>query len=91
MEYFASLASNNFEFYAINERTIILSFARFKLILGGLQIDNMLPLSLMPVLLAPEQMGDVHHPVFKMTITMHNEDTDGIKVFPYVYLRVCFI
>ncbi|XP_021892866.1 uncharacterized protein LOC110810873 isoform X2 [Carica papaya] len=62
--------------------------SRFKLILGGLQIDNMLPLSLMPVLLAPEQMGDVHHPVFKMTITMHNEDTDGIKVFPYVYLRV---
>lgn len=61
---------------------------RFKLIFGHLQLDNQLPLTLMPVLLAPEQPVDVHHPVFKMTVTMCNENTDGIQVYPYVYIRV---
>lgn len=45
----------------------------------------------MPVLLAPEQTSDVQHPVFKMTITMQNENKDGIQVYPYVYIRVCFV
>lgn len=62
--------------------------SRFKIILGHLQIDNQLPLTLMPVLLAPEQISDIHHPVFKMTITMCNENTDGTQVYPYVYIRV---
>ncbi|KAK6251014.1 hypothetical protein SCA6_005019 [Theobroma cacao] len=62
--------------------------SRFKLIMGHLQIDNQLPLTLMPVLLAPEQMSDIHHPVCKMTITMQNANTDGIQVYPYVYIRV---
>ncbi|OMP08179.1 Vacuolar protein sorting-associated protein 62 [Corchorus olitorius] len=62
--------------------------SRFKLIFGHLQIDNQLPLTLMPVLLAPEQMSDLHHPVFKMTITMRNANADGIQVYPYVYIRV---
>ncbi|KAK9266873.1 hypothetical protein L1049_027132 [Liquidambar formosana] len=62
--------------------------SRFKLILGHLQLDNQLPLTLMPVLLAPEQTMDMHHPVFKMTITIRNENTDGIQVYPYVYIRV---
>lgn len=62
--------------------------ARFKLILGHLQLDNQLPLTLMPVLLAPEMNSDLHHPVFKMTITMRNENIDGILVYPYVYIRV---
>ncbi|XWS38677.1 hypothetical protein CRYUN_Cryun19dG0151500 [Craigia yunnanensis] len=62
--------------------------SRFKLILGHLQIDNQLRLTVMPVLLAPEQMSDIHHPVFKVTITMRNANTDGIQVYPYVYIRV---
>ncbi|XP_052881690.1 uncharacterized protein LOC108482794 [Gossypium arboreum] len=62
--------------------------SRFKLILGYLQMDNQLPLTLMPVLLAPEKMSDIRHPVFKMTITMQNATTDGIQVYPYVYIRV---
>ncbi|EEF45057.1 vacuolar protein sorting-associated protein, putative [Ricinus communis] len=62
--------------------------SRFKLILGYLQLDNQLPLTLMPVLLAPEQITDMHNPVFKMTITQHNENADGILVYPYVYVRV---
>ncbi|GAV77402.1 PH domain-containing protein/DUF946 domain-containing protein/DUF1162 domain-containing protein/Chorein_N domain-containing protein, partial [Cephalotus follicularis] len=62
--------------------------SRFKLILGHLQLDNQLPLTLMPVLLAPEQPTDVHHPVFKMTLTVRNENTEGVQVYPYVYIRV---
>lgn len=62
--------------------------SRFKVILGNLQIDNQLPLTLMPVLLAPDNTGDSHQPVLKMTITMCNEETDGIQVYPYVYVRV---
>lgn len=62
--------------------------SRFKIILGRLQIDNQLPLTLMPVLLAPDNTGDSRQPVLKMTITMCNEETDGIQVYPYVYVRV---
>nr|AFN89138.1 vacuolar protein sorting 13 [Mesembryanthemum crystallinum] len=61
--------------------------SRFKLILGYLQVDNQLPLTVMPVLLAPEQT-DMQQPVFKMTLTMRNENTDGIQVYPHVYIRV---
>lgn len=64
---------------------------RFKVILGHLQIDNQLPLTLMPVILAPDNTGDSHQPVLKMTITMCNEETDGIQVYPYVYVRVCIL
>ncbi|KAL8266737.1 hypothetical protein R6Q59_004081 [Mikania micrantha] len=62
--------------------------SRFKLILGHLQLDNQLPLTLMPVLLAPEEASDTNHPVFKMTITISNENADGVHVYPYVYIRV---
>ncbi|MQL75897.1 hypothetical protein Taro_008256 [Colocasia esculenta] len=62
--------------------------SRFKLIMGQLQLDNQLPLTVMPVLLMPERMGDTCHPVFKTTITMSNENIDGIQVYPYVYVRV---
>ncbi|KAI3453469.1 hypothetical protein Pfo_010132 [Paulownia fortunei] len=62
--------------------------SRFKLILGYMQLDNQLPLTVMPVLLAPEQIPDVHHPVFKMTITVRNENLDGLQIYPYVYIRV---
>ncbi|CAI9095544.1 OLC1v1031527C1 [Oldenlandia corymbosa var. corymbosa] len=62
--------------------------SRFKLILGYLQVDNQLPLTVMPVLLAPEQMSDINHPVFKMTLTVSNKSLDGIQIYPYVYIRV---
>ncbi|KAJ8763967.1 hypothetical protein K2173_003749 [Erythroxylum novogranatense] len=62
--------------------------SRLKIILGHLQLDNQLPLTLMPVLLTPDQIKDMNHPVFKMTITMRNENTDGIQVYPYIYIRV---
>ncbi|WOL09557.1 hypothetical protein Cni_G18310 [Canna indica] len=62
--------------------------SRFKLIFGYLQLDNQLPLTLMPVLLAPEDMPDRNHPVFKTTIMKSNETSDGTQVYPYIYVRV---
>ncbi|KAL6543919.1 hypothetical protein OROGR_010416 [Orobanche gracilis] len=62
--------------------------SRFKLILGYMQLDNQLPLTVMPVLLTPEQTPDVHHPVFKMTVTIHNENLDDLQIYPYIYIRV---
>ncbi|KAJ4957745.1 hypothetical protein NE237_024856 [Protea cynaroides] len=62
--------------------------SRFKLIFDYLQLDNQFPLTVMPVLLAPEQTADMQHPVFKMTITMNNENTDGTLVYPYIYIWV---
>ncbi|GAB2273667.1 hypothetical protein Dimus_008449 [Dionaea muscipula] len=62
--------------------------SRFKLIVGHLQLDNQLPLALMPVLLAPEQMADTLHPVLKISLTIHNDNIDGILVYPSVYIRV---
>ncbi|PIN17888.1 hypothetical protein CDL12_09445 [Handroanthus impetiginosus] len=62
--------------------------SRFKLVLGYMQLDNQLPLTVMPVLLAPEQAPDVYHPVFKMTVTARNENLDGLQIYPYVYIRV---
>lgn len=53
-----------------------------------MQLDNQLPLTVMPVLLAPEQTPDMHHPVLKMTLTIRNEDLDGLQIYPYVYIRV---
>ncbi|XP_039123130.1 uncharacterized protein LOC120259563 isoform X5 [Dioscorea cayenensis subsp. rotundata] len=61
---------------------------RFKLIIGRLQVDNQLPLTPVPVLLAPEDIPDINHPVFKATVTMNKENIDGIEVYPYVYIRV---
>ncbi|KAG0473021.1 hypothetical protein HPP92_014878 [Vanilla planifolia] len=62
--------------------------SRFKLIVGKLQLDNQLPLTIMPVLLAPEDMPDLNHPVFKATVTLSNDNIDGTQIFPYVYVRV---
>ncbi|XP_042394059.1 uncharacterized protein LOC121984930 isoform X2 [Zingiber officinale] len=62
--------------------------SRFKLIFGYLQLDNQLPLTVMPVLLAPEDMPDRKHPVFKTTIMKRNETSDGTQIYPYIYVRV---
>ncbi|XP_073352999.1 uncharacterized protein [Aegilops tauschii subsp. strangulata] len=62
--------------------------SRFKLIIGQLQLDNQLPLSIMPVVLATESMPDSNHPVFKANIAVSNVTSNGIQVYPHVYIRV---
>jgi hypothetical protein len=67
-----------------------LAYVRFKLLIGHLQLDNELPLTVMPVLLAPEEAPDLNCPVFKANIAIRNEMADGTEVYPFVYLRVNF-
>ncbi|KAL6642664.1 hypothetical protein ACP70R_020845 [Stipagrostis hirtigluma subsp. patula] len=62
--------------------------SRFKLILGQLQLDNQLPLSTMPVVLATESRPDSNRPVFKANIAVSNMISNGIQVYPHVYIRV---
>uniref|UniRef100_A0A0E0R2L4 PH domain-containing protein n=1 Tax=Oryza rufipogon TaxID=4529 RepID=A0A0E0R2L4_ORYRU len=62
--------------------------SRFKLIIGHMQLDNQLPLSIMPVALATESMPDSNHPVFKANIAVSNVTSNGIQVYPHVYIRV---
>eukprot|EP01018_Ginkgo_biloba_P007916 Gb_35998 [translate_table: standard] len=62
--------------------------SRLKLLLGYLQLDNQLPLTHMPVLLAPELPLDLQYPVFKMTFTMSNDTVEGTQVYPYVGIQV---
>ncbi|KAF8689392.1 hypothetical protein HU200_041935 [Digitaria exilis] len=62
--------------------------SRFKLILGQLQLDNQLPLSTMPVVLATESRPDSNRPVFKANIAVSNVTSNGIQVYPHVYIRV---
>ncbi|XP_057872719.2 uncharacterized protein LOC131078906 isoform X2 [Cryptomeria japonica] len=62
--------------------------SRLKLLLGYLQLDNQLPLTNMPVLLAPEIPVDLQHPILKMNFTMSNENFDGTQLYPYIGIRV---
>uniref|UniRef100_J3N503 PH domain-containing protein n=1 Tax=Oryza brachyantha TaxID=4533 RepID=J3N503_ORYBR len=62
--------------------------SRFKLIIGHMQLDNQLPLSIMPVAFATESIPDPNHPVFKANIAVSNVTSNGIQVYPHVYIRV---
>ena len=68
-----------------------ITFCRFKLILGQLQLDNQLPLSTMPVVLATESKPDSNRPVFKANIAVSNVTSNGIQVYPHVYIRVMLL
>lgn len=56
-----------------------------------MQLDNQLPLSIMPVALATESMPDSNHPVFKANIAVSNVTSNGIQVYPHVYIRVMLL
>lgn len=70
---------------------IYITFCRFKLILGQLQLDNQLPLSTMPVVLATESRPDSNRPVFKANVAVSNVTSNGIQVYPHVYIRVMLL
>jgi hypothetical protein len=45
----------------------------------------------MPVVFATESMPDSNHPVFKANIAVSNVASNGIQVYPHVYIRVIFV
>jgi vacuolar protein sorting-associated protein 13A/C len=42
----------------------------------------------MPVILATESRPDLNRPVFKANIAVSNVTSNGIQVYPHVYIRV---
>lgn len=53
---------------------------------GYMQIDNQLPLTPMPVLLAPElHEGDF---VIKIVASMKADSNEAIRVYPYLGVKV---
>lgn len=57
--------------------------------MGYLQVDNTLPLTPMPVLLAPE-IHEVEGNVIKATASMKADTGEAAQVYPYLGLQVRF-
>jgi hypothetical protein len=89
--FIASYFTNHGIFCSKSSLLIHTAFFRFKLILGRLQLDNQLPLSTMPVILATEGRPDSNRPVFKANIAVGNVTSNGIQVYPHVYIRVMLL
>lgn len=62
---------------------------RFKLRMRGIQVDNQLPLSPMPVLFRPQKLGDEDvDTIFKFSMTMQSNGSMDLCVYPYIGLHV---
>ncbi|CAM6084054.1 unnamed protein product [Calypogeia fissa] len=62
--------------------------SRFKVRIGYLQLDNQLPLSWMPVLLAPERRDEAKEFLMKMSLVMYDDNAETRQVYDYVGLQV---
>lgn len=58
--------------------------SRFKLRIRGIQVDNQLPLTLMPVLFRPQRVGGETDYFLKLSITMQSNGSLDFCVYPYI-------
>jgi vacuolar protein sorting-associated protein 13A/C len=65
---------------------------RFKLLLGNLQLDNQLPMTVLPVLFAPEGNHDLANPVLQISFEVcgSNSETTA-EVYPYIRVEVMLL
>lgn len=54
----------------------------------GIQVDNQLPLTPMPVLLRPQKSGEDNDYVLKFSVTMQEIGSLDLSVYPYIGLHV---
>ncbi|KDP27978.1 hypothetical protein JCGZ_19058 [Jatropha curcas] len=59
-------------------------FSRFKLRMHGIQVDNQLPLTPMPVLLRPQKVGDEADYILKFSMTLQSNGSLDLCVYPYI-------
>ncbi|PON64877.1 Phosphatidylinositol-4, 5-bisphosphate phosphodiesterase gamma [Parasponia andersonii] len=59
-------------------------FSRFKLRMHGIQVDNQLPLTPMPVLFRPQKVGEETDYVLKFSVTMQSNGSLDLCVYPYI-------
>ncbi|KAL6002796.1 hypothetical protein ACLOJK_023018 [Asimina triloba] len=58
--------------------------SRFKLRMHGIQLDNQLPLTPMPVLFRPQRITDQLDYIIKLSMTMQSDGTRDLYVYPYL-------
>ncbi|XP_062088676.1 intermembrane lipid transfer protein vps1301-like [Humulus lupulus] len=58
--------------------------SRFKLRMHGIQVDNQLPLTPMPVLFRPQKVGDETDYILKFSVTMQSNRSLDLCVYPYI-------
>ena len=60
--------------------------------LGYLQLDNQLPMSVLPVIFAPEGKHDLANPVLKISVKVSDSDSETTdEVYPYIGVEVIFL
>lgn len=58
--------------------------SRFKLRMRGLQVDNQLPLTPMPVLFRPQKVGEETDYILKLSVTLQSNGSLDYCVYPYI-------
>lgn len=58
--------------------------SRFKLRMLGIQVDNQLPLTPMPVLFRPQRVGDDTDYILKFSMTLQSNGSLDLCVYPYI-------
>lgn len=82
IQYFAIIELSNFH---------IVLFHRFKLRMRGLQVDNQLPLTPMPVLFRPQRVGEENDYIFKFSLTMQSNGSLDLCAYPYIGVQVSML
>ncbi|PIN00426.1 hypothetical protein CDL12_27074 [Handroanthus impetiginosus] len=58
--------------------------SRLKIRMGGIQVDNQLPLTPMPVLFRPQRIGEETDYMLKLTITQQSSGSLDLCIYPYI-------
>ncbi|CAK9187594.1 unnamed protein product [Ilex paraguariensis] len=58
--------------------------SRFKLRMHGIQVDNQLPLTPMPVLFRPQRVGEDIDYILKFSMTQQSNGSLDLSVYPYI-------
>lgn len=63
-------------------------YDRFKMRMLGIQLDNQLPLTPMPVLFRPQKNTSQTDYILKLSVTMQSNGSLDLCVYPYVVFLV---
>ncbi|KAK4405432.1 putative vacuolar protein sorting-associated protein 13A [Sesamum angolense] len=61
--------------------------SRFKIRMGGIQLDNQLPLTPMPVLFRPQRVGEDTDYILKLSVTQQSSGALDLLIYPYIGLQ----
>ncbi|EPS74076.1 hypothetical protein M569_00677, partial [Genlisea aurea] len=61
--------------------------SRLKIRMGGIQVDNQLPLTPMPVLIRPQRVGEDIDFILKLSITQQSSGSFDLCIYPYIGLQ----